>query len=78
MQHFKRKPSVRSERREPIVAEDVLRAVLCESRTEAEIESMTGGTRGEVARSLELLQARGLVKKTEAGYVPAQILRRVG
>jgi len=77
--HPKRKPSVRSRRqREPIVAEDVLRAVLCESRTESEIQDMTGGSRDEVARSLELLQSRGLVKKTETGYVPAGALRRAG
>ncbi len=75
--HPKRKPSVRSQRRrEPVIAEDVLRAVLCDSRSEAEIESMTGGDRHTVARCLDQLMQRGLVKKTESGYEPVLILRR--
>lgn len=53
-----------------------MRAVLCDAKTESEIADMTGGSSNEVARCLGLLMDRGLVKKTEAGYVPALILRR--
>jgi DNA-binding IclR family transcriptional regulator len=74
----KRKPSIKSRHREPVVAEDVLRAVLCESRSEAEIVAMTGATRDQVTRLLGSLITRGLVMKTEEGYVPAQSLRQVG
>ena len=76
----KRKPNIKSQRRaaRAIITDNVLRAVLCDARTETEIEELSGERRSEIDRALEYLVGVRLLVKTEAGYFPAGAVRRAG
>lgn len=77
---IKRKPSIKSRRQAALadVADNVLRAVMCEARTVDSIAELSGEPRSHIERALAHLEGRRLILKTDAGYVPARILKRAG
>ena len=77
--HPKRKPSVKSRRAaRETTADNVLRAVMCEARTQAAIAELSGERLADIDRALAYLVGVRLIVKTDAGYVPAQSQRRAG